>query len=317
MNHSALLATLSFPLALTLALSSTVSCGGDGGSGGGGGSATTSTGGTATGGSGTGGATGGSGTGGVTGGSGTGGGATGGSGGTGGMSGGGTGGVGGSGGATQAGLPQIGAHGLSYYRYAENNLVTIGTPAMDTQAAGSTIVVSAGRGDFSAFALPTDNKGNSPYKQLGQAHTYTKWPTSGTALYAFEDAVGGPGHVVSNSTPAGDEITLTAVEVKGGTHIQDFQWNERLADGQPITTLPVTTTGPATLVAFWWGDGNAPDNKVAVPNNGFTVLDSIGLEGSLVQCFVAAKEVDAAGTYDVTWNATPVQGAQLWLVAVQ
>ena len=79
----------------------------------------------------------------------------------------------------------------------------------------------------------------------------------------------------------------------------------------------LAAAGPATLVAFWWGDGNAPDNKVAVPNNGFTVLDSIGLEGALVQGFVAAKEVDAAGTYDVTWDATPVQGAQLWLVAVQ
>lgn len=91
---------------------------------------------------------------------------------------------------------------------------------------------------------------------------------------------------------------------------------ERL-DGQSLTSAPVTTTGPATLVALWWGDGGASGDKVAVPNNGFAVLDSIGDEGSLVQCFVAAKEVAEAGTYDVTWEATPPQGAQLWLVAVQ
>ena len=31
----------------------------------------------------------------------------------------------------------------------------------------------------------------------------------------------------------------------------------------------------------------------------------------------AVKNVTAAGTYDVTWKATPTQGAQLYLVAVQ
>jgi hypothetical protein len=36
-----------------------------------------------------------------------------------------------------------------------------------------------------------------------------------------------------------------------------------------------------------------------------------------VQCAVAAKNVTAAGTYNVTWTSTPVQGAQLWLIAVQ
>jgi hypothetical protein len=33
--------------------------------------------------------------------------------------------------------------------------------------------------------------------------------------------------------------------------------------------------------------------------------------------FVATKNVSAAGTYNVTWNTTPLQGAQLYLVAVQ
>ena len=39
--------------------------------------------------------------------------------------------------------------------------------------------------------------------------------------------------------------------------------------------------------------------------------------GELVQCAVAVKNVSTAGTYDVTWRATPKQGAQLWLVAVE
>ncbi len=216
-----------------------------------------------------------------------------------------------------ASAPKIGAHGLSYFRYGESGAATVDSPPLATQPSGSTIVVSTGRGSFGAMALPTDNKGNTPYTQLGVAHTYTNWPTSGTALYAFLGAAGGASHIVSNTNEPYDEITMAVVEVMGGGSIVDQQWVERLDSGQPVTSLPVTTTGPAVLVAFWWGDGGANEDKVAVPNNGFIVLDSIGLAGSLVQCFAAAREVEQAGTYDVTWDATPAQGAQLWLVAVQ
>lgn len=59
------------------------------------------------------------------------------------------------------------------------------------------------------------------------------------------------------------------------------------------------------------------ENKTAVPNNGFTVIDSVLAEGELVQAAVAVKNVAQAGTYDGTWTATPRQGAQLYLVAVQ
>ncbi|MBK8257999.1 MAG: hypothetical protein IPK82_35705 [Polyangiaceae bacterium] len=225
-----------------------------------------------------------------------------------------TGGQGGTGGSV--GGAKLGAHGLSYYRLDDNSFTTIDSPPLSTQSTGSTLIVSTGRGNFFASSLPTDNKGNDPYQQLGQGHTYTLWGSSGTALYAFENALGGNNHVLTASTPPGDEITFAAVEVVNSTGIQDFQWVERL-NGQPLTSLPVTTTGPATLVAFWWGDAGTQGDKVAIPNNGFTVIESIGMSGPLVQCFVAAKEVASAGTYDVTWDATPAQGAQLWLVAVQ
>jgi len=42
-----------------------------------------------------------------------------------------------------------------------------------------------------------------------------------------------------------------------------------------------------------------------------------GRAGALVQCAVAKKTVSAAGTYNVTWTSTLIQGAQLWLAAVQ
>ncbi|AKU98432.1 hypothetical protein AKJ09_05096 [Labilithrix luteola] len=218
-----------------------------------------------------------------------------------------------------AGLPPaLGAHALAFQRYrSPSALSVVSTPAMVTATGGrSTIVVSVGRGAISAFARPRDNKNPLPYPQLGATHAYAQWPSSGTALYALTGAIGGSGHVLSTKTKADDELTIAAVEVVNGGTVGDFKWNQ-VAGGNPITSLGVTTTGPATLVAFWWGDAGVEGEKTATANNGFVVIDSILESGALVQCAVATKTVSAAGTYDVTWTSTPVQGAQLWLVAVQ
>jgi hypothetical protein len=220
---------------------------------------------------------------------------------------------GGSGGSHGA-SPSLGAHGLSYYPIGDNP-PTIASPAMSTHASGSTLVVSVGRGDGSAFALPSDNKGNRAVG-LGTVHAYTNWPSSGTAVYAFAQVMGGADHVVETTTPPSDEITLAVVEVAGGTTITEYQWSEVLA-GDPLTSNAVTTRGPATLVAFWWGDAGVDRDKTATPDNGFAVVDSILEAGALVQCAVATRDVSEAGSYDVTWTATPLQGAQLWLVAVE
>lgn len=212
-------------------------------------------------------------------------------------------------------LPRLGAHTLAFLRYG-GNAAPITSSGITTQAFGSTLLACVGRGDLSAFSLPRDNKGNTSCLQLGTAHPYTMWSGSGTALYSYAGLSGGPGHTVTTDTPPGDEITLAVVEIANGGLIRDYQWNEVLS-GQPVTSLSVTTTGPATLVAFWWGDAGVDGNKTATPNNGFVVIDSVLEAGALVQCAVATKEVAAAGTYNVTWTATPQQGAQLWLVAVQ
>jgi hypothetical protein len=221
------------------------------------------------------------------------------------------------------GMPGVGAHGMHWYHLGQDpnrdSATSISTPAMDVQATGSTIVVSVGRGSLGAFdllgAVPTDNKGNSPYQQVDETHKYDAWP-SGTALYTFPAARGGSGFRVTTSTDDNDEITIAAVEVTGAGRIQQYAWNQ-VADS-PNTSKSVTTTGPATLVAFWWGDGFPHDPQNATPNNGFTRIDTNAQErDSFVQCAVAVKNVSAAGTYDVSWTPEPAQGAQLWLVAVQ
>lgn len=190
---------------------------------------------------------------------------------------------------------------------------------MATQPSGSTIIVSVGRGELAAFsqpaAVPTDNMGNSPYRQVDITRKYTNWP-SGTALYQFTSIRGGANHQVTTFTPLSDEITLAAVEVVSSTRIQDYKWNEVLSGD--LTTLDVETTGPATLVAFWWGDGFPRVPQTATPNNGFVIIDkNVEQMDSFVQCAVAIKNVTEPGRYNVTWIATPTQGAQMWLVAVQ
>ncbi len=215
---------------------------------------------------------------------------------------------------TSTGMARVGAHVLAYTRTYTGQATVITAP-ITTQATGSTIVVSTGRGVVAAAVAPTDSRGNR-YDQLGATHTYALWPTSGTSVYAAVGVQGGAGHTVSATKPVDDEITLAAVEIVAGGTIQDAVWREVRA-GSPLTSRTVTTTGRATLVAFWWGDAGIRDDKTAVPDNGFTVVDSILLSGELVQCAVATREVATAGTYDVTWVATPVQGAQLWLIAVQ
>ncbi len=213
------------------------------------------------------------------------------------------------------GAPGLGAHGLSFFRYDTNSPTTISSPSLSTQATNSTMIVSVGRGNFAAFALPTDSKGNVPYQRLDAEHTYTRYSSSGTGAYAFPAFSGGSDHQVRTTTPSDDEITLAAVEVINAGTVHQVVWNEVLT--APVTSRSVTTTGPATLVAFWWGDANEDLPKTATPNNDFVVIDSILKAGLLVQCAVAVKNVSAAGTYDVTWTATPAQGAQLWLIAVQ
>src|SRR5262249_58593950 len=55
----------------------------------------------------------------------------------------------------------------------------------------------------------------------------------------------------------------------------------------------------------------------AVQNNGFPVIESQLESSDAVQASVATKDVSAAGTYNVTWSATPAQTSYMWLVAVQ
>lgn len=215
------------------------------------------------------------------------------------------------------GSPALGGHGLGFDFLAGPH-TPVQTPAFNSTT-GSIILVSVGRGAFSDFAtaVVNDNKGNGAYTRIGTEHTYTKYPTSGTGLYAKLNAAGGVGHVVNASKPTtSDEATVNAIEFRNVDTIVDSAWIEDLT--APNTSATVTTTGPAILAAFWWGDdSNGNDNFIGL-SAGWTLLDNTSNHFSNhVQNGSAYRIVSGAGTYSITWTSNISQGAQLWIVAMQ
>ncbi len=212
--------------------------------------------------------------------------------------------------------PAIGGHGIG--------LDFLGTTSASVQTApftsvgGNIILASVGRGGFADFttATVTDNKGNGNYSQIGTPHIYTLYSSSGTALYAKTSAAGGAGHVVSTTKPnTSDEVTVIAAEFRNVDTIVDSQWVEDRTS--PNTSASVTTTGPAILAAFWWGDDNAGNLSLMV-SQGWTLLDrTSSLASNHVQSGSAYKVVSGAGTYTIDWTPSTAQGAQLWTVAMQ
>lgn len=215
-------------------------------------------------------------------------------------------------------IPSVAWHGLVFQRQ-HGELTQLALPDVAAGPEGL-VVIGVGRGIASATQSPVDSASGVAATQLESSHRYTKYPESGTALYSIPVRSGALPRQMVTHLPPGDEVTVAAVHVVR-KHVQAIAWTEaypgKVFGRNLVRSLKVRTTGPATLVAFWWGDAGVRGEKTAVPGQGFHVLDSVLFEGALVQCAVAVKEVDTAGEYDVSWTATPRQAAQLWLMAVQ
>ena len=215
----------------------------------------------------------------------------------------------------EPGRAALGAHTLVGQENGRAEAVAQ-TPPLVTAAGGSSFVAfSAG---FAAnTAGPTDNKGNT-WQPFGEPVVYKGYDGRfDVKAYLVLDGQGGPGHrvaIAKQGEPAG-ELTMPVVEIRNGTRLVDAARNyapygTRLASGA------VMTDGPAVLVAFWWGDGGGLHHS-AEPDNGFAVVERFTKlpPNSAVQCVVAVREVDSAGSYSLTWATSPAQGAPLWLFA--
>lgn len=237
-----------------------------------------------------------------------------------------------SGGPIRAQAASIGSHVLLAQPDGEGTHPAVAGP-IRTRDAGSSLLVLVG-GYASNAGLPSDNYGNH-WVQQGENIAFRGYHGRfETAAYVALSARGGKNHRVTlaKTGAATGEITAPFVEIRNAGVLQDVASNyalpgmvarlgEKLGQGWPgarLSSGSVTTTGPATLVAVWWGDAFVY-RMTAVPDNGFKVIERfLDLPPSSgVQCAVAVRQVDRAGTYQVTWSTTPAQGAILWLFAFQ
>jgi hypothetical protein len=239
-------------------------------------------------------------------------------------------------------VPALGAHTVLTQADGRGTPVAVSSP-IGTQPSDSSLLVLVG-GYTNNAEGPTDNYANK-WTQQGHSVAYNGYDGRFNArAYVAESARGGAQQVIriaKPGTPAG-EITAPFIEIRHAGTLQDVAqnyatpgvferagaklariWHADMPARRPEATVTldsdsVTTTGPATLVAVWWGDGRMLHMK-AVPGDGFQVIERyLDLPpASGVQCAVAVRQVAGAGTYHVTWTVTPYQGAILWLFAFQ
>lgn len=239
--------------------------------------------------------------------------------------------------ATPPPMPSLGAHTLLVQSEGLGVAPAV-SASIDTRPDGSALLVLVA-GDAGNLAAPTDSYGNH-WQPVGDRVVYRGYHGRFAArAFVATRASGGPDHRVRFAKPGRAEGELTApfVEIRHAGRLQAVAQNypapgliDRLgrawrrttgaaAGGSAtLTSGKVVTTGPATLVAVWWGDAYVY-RMTAVPDHGFQVIDRL-LElppNSAVQCAVAVKQVDRAGTWDVSWTGAPAQGAILWLFAFQ
>lgn len=215
-------------------------------------------------------------------------------------------------------ISSLGAHTLFVQSEGRGATPAVTKP-VTTQKTGSVLLVFNG-GYNGNSGHPVDSYSNR-WTPLGAAVPYKNGygDSFDVKAYIARSASGGPNHTVSiakTANPAG-EISIPFVEIRQAGILKDVVQNYA-PTGFVMTSGNVTTTGPATLIAFWWGDG-AVTRMTAVPNNGFAVIDSFLQlpDNSAVQCAVAFRQVSRPGTYNVSWMGAPVQGAILWLFAFQ
>jgi len=203
------------------------------------------------------------------------------------------------------------------FKFAYSNSQQLDSGAFTT-VTGSTLLAVVGMGALANVHPPRDNRGNT-FRELLPPHNYVNWWGSGQQLYAATQIRGGTGHVVTETMPeANDEVTLSVIEIRGARRISAVSVAEQASYG-PVRSATVKTTGPAILVAWWWGDGAIVQTS-ATTSAGWSRVHSLGraqAETGVLQTELAAKAVSAAGSYSITWRSDPDQGAVVYLVAVE
>jgi hypothetical protein len=197
---------------------------------------------------------------------------------------------------------------------------------------GSLLLCSIARGVWTSAGAPVgpaDNQANA-YSILGAIHDYSGFPGSKSAVYNKIGATGSASHTFSvtwgpggnGAGGGGDEVTVSAVEVKGATLVSATTFVER-PKAATVSGMQTSTTGPGVLVSFCWGTGGVGTTHDFRPGAGWTRIDAATAVGDpspsgYIQVAVAYRVVAGATTDTVTWsNLNTSEGAQIYTIALQ
>jgi hypothetical protein len=204
--------------------------------------------------------------------------------------------------------PSVGVNSLNFCQ-TSSSLIALPSSSRSV-VTGSIVLAFVACGDLAKIKTPTDSKGNT-YAGVMAAKFFTNWPGSGARLYAATSVTGDSALVVSEPMAPDnnqDEVTLSVVEVRGGTSITHSGVAETPGTG-PVTSTSVSPSGSAVLVSWWSGDGAIVQDDVQ-PSAGWTLAHALNWADAstgVVQV-AAAYRVVSAGTYSCTWTATGAHG---------
>ena len=197
------------------------------------------------------------------------------------------------------------------------------TPAIDTPASGSMILVQILTQDTTTFAGLMDNMGNR-YVEVGNRSYGTARgnAAAGSLLYKCENAVGGTGHTWSLAKRDGKstyESTMSVVVLTGASSVGawDYSNNSKYGDTESITT----TTANSMVVSFWGPEDYVAPNTYTKPS-GWTMGDSFpdaekNNSAADAWKFVAASGTRVSGRWSVHHDWQIWSGASTWLVEVK
>ena len=150
-------------------------------------------------------------------------------------------------------------------------------------------------------------------------------PANGATAVAIGSAVSATfTEPMANSTLNTSSVTL--VRISGGVSVSGsvvvsgntatFMPTSALLNSTQytatITTAAQDAAGNALAANYVWSFTTA-----APSNNGFAIIDAALPAETLIPGAVATRSVTTAGSYNVTWTATPIQAARRYIIALQ
>ena len=198
------------------------------------------------------------------------------------------------------------------------------TPAVNTPASGSIILVQVLTQNTGTLSGLTDNMGNT-YTRIGGAQTYAG-VGAGSYLYACINCKGGAGQtwsLIKTPTYETNEATLFVVVLSGASSLGSVTYSNTKAND---SASPLTTTGPNSLVVSFCGPADFtgsqadPTNDYYAPG-GWTRLDIGNNSLNSNSGADAWQTVPNAGTtVNPMWSAqTAINNptSSMWLVEVK